>query len=287
MAELKKIMVGWISLVKKGSNLRQVIYKSGDDNPYQWQVPIAKYDEEKGMVYGIVYAPDDTDSQGDFATAPEIEKAAYAFMKSTNARQIDKNHSEIPENAFVAESWIIKDHDALFPKEKQGAWAVGIKLESDELKKQVKDGEIEGLSMAGTADKYMKKEEKDHIGLFEKFLKWLPSKPQQIQQEDESDMDEKDVQKIVAVALEKQDKPLDADAIGKIVTGAMDVSLKPVLERIEKMENKSPGSSQGDAPVKKSGEWTDEELIEKGAKLAKEFNAEYTVHAGGQLAGGN
>lgn len=286
MSELRNIVVEFISLVKKGANLRTVIYKSADESPMAWQVPIAKYDEEKGVVYGIVYAPDDTDSQGDHATAGEIEKASFAFMKSTNARQIDKNHSSNPEQAFVAESWIVKDHDSLFPDENIGAWAVGIKLESDELKKQVKDGDIEGLSMAGTADKYVKKSNisEEEEGLFSKFMKWLPT-PQKTK-EVISDMDKTEVQEIVNAAIEKMDKPLGEDQLGKIIMKAMEGTIKPIAERLEKMEKKSPGTSQDDDEIKKAGDLTDAECEEKGAALAKTFNEQNTVHAGGTLAGG-
>ncbi len=110
-----------------------------------------KTDLKKGIVYGIVYSPDDVDTQGDCASAEEIVKASYEFMKSRNTLNVDKDHSFEVEKAFVCESWIIKANDPLFPNEKEGTWAVGIKLEDEELKKAVKKGEIAGLSMAGSA----------------------------------------------------------------------------------------------------------------------------------------
>ncbi|MGE4399391.1 MAG: XkdF-like putative serine protease domain-containing protein [Campylobacterales bacterium] len=151
--KLKDMNITHISLVNKGANKRNIIFKSADAEPkHEKEVSLVKYDDKKGIVYGIVYAPNDIDTQDEFATADEIEKAAFGFMKSLNAKNVDKNHDFENKDAFVAESWIVKSGDALFPND-VGAWAVGIKLESDELKQAVAKGEIGGLSMAGTAVK--------------------------------------------------------------------------------------------------------------------------------------
>ncbi len=150
---LKDIAITHISLVKNGANGKQIIYKSADSSNYEKNIAIKKSDNEKGVIYGIVYSPDEVDSQGDFTTAEEIEKAAYNFMKGLNANNVDIEHSFKSEDAFVAESWILKANDPVFPDEKEGSWAVAIKLESEELKELAKSGEISGLSMAGVAIK--------------------------------------------------------------------------------------------------------------------------------------
>lgn len=159
MPRLSNIAITHISLVKAGANRKSIIYKSSDKEPlYSKDILIKKSDDEKGIVYGIVYAPEQKDTDGDFASADEIIKAAYSFMKERNTTNVDKQHSFENVEAFVAESWIVKASDPIFPDEPVGSWAVAIKLESDELKKAVKDGDIAGLSMAGTA---VKKEEKE------------------------------------------------------------------------------------------------------------------------------
>ncbi|MFV0481856.1 MAG: XkdF-like putative serine protease domain-containing protein [Campylobacteraceae bacterium] len=148
---LSDIDVSHISLVKAGANGKTIIYKSNDATPtYKKVVDIKKFDEEKGIVYGIVYEPEKLDSQGDMASADEIQKAAYRFMKQRNTPNVDKNHSFINEDAYVAESYIVKKGDPLFP-ECVGAWAVAIQLENEELRTAVKKGDINGLSMAGVA----------------------------------------------------------------------------------------------------------------------------------------
>lgn len=52
----------------------------------------------------------------------------------------------------MAESWITKSGDPLFGDEPAGSWAVGIKIENAETWALIKSGEIQGLSMAGTAE---------------------------------------------------------------------------------------------------------------------------------------
>ncbi|PLY06778.1 MAG: hypothetical protein C0625_08010 [Arcobacter sp.] len=151
---LTDINITHISLVKAGANKKEIIYKSSANDPlHSVTIDIKKSDEEKGIIYGIVYAPNSVDTDDEYTTADEIVKAAYGFMKSKNTANVDKDHSFENEKAFVAESWIIKENDAVFPDEPIGSWAVAIKLEDEELKKGVKDGDIAGISMAGTATK--------------------------------------------------------------------------------------------------------------------------------------
>lgn len=152
--KLSNITISHISLVKAGANGKEVIYKSADKEPtYIKEIKIAKQDDERGVLYGIVYSPDDVDSQGDEASAAEIQKAAYNFMKNRNTTNVDKDHDFVKKEAYIAESWILRKDDAIFPDEKEGSWAVAVQLESDSLKEAVKKGEIAGLSMAGTAER--------------------------------------------------------------------------------------------------------------------------------------
>lgn len=148
---LKDVQVLFISLVDKGANKRTVIWKSATDTVpvMEREIPILKVDEEKRLVYGIVYAPDEEDTQGDAMTAEEIEKMAYAFMKSRRTTQVDAQHDYDPDEGFVAESWLIRQGDPMFPEEPEGAWAVAIKVENDDTWEKVKNGEITGLSMGG------------------------------------------------------------------------------------------------------------------------------------------
>ena len=151
---LKDISITHISLVKAGANKKDIIYKTSNKDPLHFKtIEIKKSDDEKGVIYGIVYSPDSIDTDDEYTNADEIVKAAYGFMKSKNTTNVDKDHTFENEKAFVGESWITKENDSIFPDEPMGSWAVGIKLEDEELKKAVKNGDIAGISMAGTATK--------------------------------------------------------------------------------------------------------------------------------------
>lgn len=153
MRKLKKIDVGFISLVDKGANRKRLIFKNRDCGALAIEktIVIKKTDEEQRMVFCIVYSPDEIDTQGDFAPASVIKEAAYNFMRCARTNNVDKQHDFIPDEGFVAESWLVKENDPVFPSETSGSWAVGIKVENDETWQLIKEGEITGLSLAGLA----------------------------------------------------------------------------------------------------------------------------------------
>jgi hypothetical protein len=148
MPELKDLTVEFISLVAKPANGKPLVLKS-QGKPTVF--PLAKMDDALMRAYGIVYSPDETDSQGDWATADTIRQAATKFMRQKNQHNVDKEHSYSEEMAFVAETWLVRSQDPLFPDEKDGAWAVGVQVNDPELWKQLKSGELAGLSLAGYA----------------------------------------------------------------------------------------------------------------------------------------
>ena len=173
--ELRDMKVDFLSLVSKGANGKRIIWKAGqspapdgktagDKKPEgadAFETPLRKLvkSDEKRMVYGIVYGPGQVDSQGEYAEKGEIEKAAYGFMKGLRLLNVDAQHDFDPKAAFVAESWITKGADPLFPDEPEGSWAVGIRVEDEALWASVKKGELAGLSMAGYAAKVRKGED--------------------------------------------------------------------------------------------------------------------------------
>ena len=157
--ELRDMKVDFLSLVSKGANGKRIIWKAGDKRPEgadAFETPLRKLvkSDEKRMVYGIVYSPGQVDSQGEYAEKGEIEKAAYGFMKGLRLLNVDAQHDFDPKAAFVAESWITKGADPLFPDE-----PVGIRVEDEALWASVKKGELAGLSMAGYATKVRKGED--------------------------------------------------------------------------------------------------------------------------------
>ncbi|MDY6120424.1 MAG: XkdF-like putative serine protease domain-containing protein [Campylobacter sputorum] len=171
MAEISDMKIKLISIVKEGANQKEIIYKDSKFHECL-RVDFSKSDKEQGVVYGLVYAPNEIDTQGDFANANEIKKAAYTFMKEQDMHCVDINHNFEYAPAYICESWIVKENDPFFGE--VGAWAVGIKLESDELKQMVKSGDLKGLSMYGSGvlkenkPNFYEKMKNELINFFEK-----------------------------------------------------------------------------------------------------------------------
>ena len=167
MNELKNVDVHLISFVDKAANKRKFIYKSADikedDSSINLQksVPIIKVDDEKRLVYGTVYAPneDEGDAHEDYMTAAEIEKAAHNFLaKSNTVKATDTQHNLQPvEGVAIVESAVLKGTHEILKDEVPGTWYIVTKVENDEVWKSVKDGSYTGFSLYGFAERVEKK----------------------------------------------------------------------------------------------------------------------------------
>ncbi len=111
-------------------------------------VDIKKIDHEKQICFAEVYAPDITDSHGDFMNAEEIEKMAYGFMKNMRLDQVDVGHDNVLHGSHVVESFIAREDDSIFIA---GAWVVGIHVADSEVWSRIKSGELNGFSMEALA----------------------------------------------------------------------------------------------------------------------------------------
>jgi uncharacterized coiled-coil protein SlyX len=150
---LKDLDVQFISLVDAGANKKRLIYKSEKKSEFgptfSKQLDIRKTDEDKHLVYCIVYSPDEVDAHGDGMQAEEIEKAAHNFLFEGRGDQIDKQHDEQPGQGRVVESYITGKSDNNFPNDPEGSWGVAIKVLDEDTWAAVKSGEITGVSMQG------------------------------------------------------------------------------------------------------------------------------------------
>lgn len=221
MHELKDLVVEFISLVKSPANGKPLVLK-GDGKPAE--IRLAKMDDALMRAYGIVYAPDQVDSQGDFASRDTIRKAQGRFMRDLNLKNIDANHSFRTEQAFVAESWLIRGQDPLFPDEADGAWAVGVQINDADLWKQLKSGELTGLSLAGYARQEpsmgpQQKGDDEPPGWFSRLLQGFAKSQKDDQHLQEADMTKDEItalvdERVVAAvkaALAKQGPGTDED----------------------------------------------------------------------------
>jgi len=92
-----------------------------------------------------VYAPQKIDSDHEFMTAVEIQKAAHEFVRSGKMAEIDVQHdNKVVKGCCVVESFIARDDDKDFIP---GAWVVGVHVPDTTLWAKIKKGELNGFSM--------------------------------------------------------------------------------------------------------------------------------------------
>ncbi|TPV37890.1 XkdF-like putative serine protease domain-containing protein [Bacillus dicomae] len=157
--KLKNLQVSHVSFVENGANQRKFFLTKSEEQPnFEKPVKVVKSDdEEKRLVYGIVYEPDAIDAHGDFADAETIEKAAHEFM--LKYRQIDKNHDFVAGVGEVVESYIAPaDMELNGEPVKKGTWILTTKAD-EETWEAVKKGEFQGYSLAGVAETEVIEEE--------------------------------------------------------------------------------------------------------------------------------
>ncbi|MCY7792057.1 XkdF-like putative serine protease domain-containing protein [Bacillus haynesii] len=158
--ELVNAKITHVSYVDKAANQKQFFFMKSEKHPdFQKEIKVlTKAEDEKKLVYGIVYEPDTPDAHGDFMTSAEIEKAAHGFLK--DAREIDKQHDFQGGVGEVVESYVAPaDFEMNGETIKKGSWVLVTKA-SEEIWEQIKKGDITGYSMAGTAETIEKQKEK-------------------------------------------------------------------------------------------------------------------------------
>lgn len=156
--ELRNAVITHVSYVDKGANKKKFfLLKSEEEKEpdFELEVQITKADdEEKRLVYGVVYEPNVIDAHGDYMTEEEIERAAHNFL--ANYRNIDVQHNFKAGFGEVVESYIAKQDDPEYGIVK-GSWVL-VTRASEEVWEKIQKGEITGYSMAGTAEVIEKEE---------------------------------------------------------------------------------------------------------------------------------
>lgn len=167
-----------LSLVDKGANgVPFAIIKAAGKNAIQKQVQIAKVDDTKHIVIGVVYQPDVEDVHGDMMDAVEIEKAAHLFMENQHTYNIDKQHDLDADKGYVVESYIapcdMEIGDQVIAK---GSWVAGVKVTDDDTWEDIQKGEITGFSMWGVGKREeVEDEEEVSKGLLHSIKKAINS----------------------------------------------------------------------------------------------------------------
>jgi hypothetical protein len=114
-------------------------------------VEIAKADEEKRVVYGIVLEPETVDLQGDRLSVDTIETAAHDFL--VQSRAVGDMHSGLAD-AEVVESYLApSDGEMGGQSYSAGTWIMAVKVRSDDLWEMVKSGDYSGFSIGGIGER--------------------------------------------------------------------------------------------------------------------------------------
>ncbi len=113
---------------------------------------ISKSDDDEHIVIGVVYEPDEEDTQGDYATEEEIRKAAYSFME--NGQSYLVMHKGVTADVCVLESYLAPvDFELGGETVKKGSWVLTSRINDAEMWADIKSGEFTGYSMGGTSER--------------------------------------------------------------------------------------------------------------------------------------
>lgn len=199
--ELQNVAVELVSLLfddMKPANMRGAVIKSAKGS-HTVRFTSTKYKSErsgtKGLIYVTVMEPDTVDTQGDYYSAAEVEKAAHSFAKGGMVNRNDVNHNSQPVPEFsVGESYVLKTKDKEhFPDTKIGSWVMVLKCDDlqSETWQKVEKGRFNGVSIAGEADELINTKPNGEIATALAELKALKDKLEKSTAANSNDNDNK------------------------------------------------------------------------------------------------
>lgn len=247
--KLEDIRVTWISLVGDPANEKGIVYKSKDksDTDSVRSLSIVSKSADKHLIYATVYEPDVEDTDFEFASAEEIEKACHRFQSEYRQDMVDTEHDKYPNRTMIVENFIKYGDHPDFPDTKDGAWCVVMKVRDVEIWEKVESGEINGVSMYGDALKTTVEKSSDESAA----------------ENNENTMKSK-VNKLWAKVFKTNNNSEDEE---------MDKETKDRLEKIEKAQGEL--KTENDSLVKKSSDLEKEnEELKKNNKTLTEKNEE-------------
>jgi len=119
------------------------------EKPFTLNIELHKADEEKHLVYGVVYEPDRVDTDGDSAGADAIEEAAHEYLADFS--DINLMHERpLGDRVQVVESYIAPtDFNMGTDYIKKGSWVMVVHISDDTLWQAVKDKQLNAFSIEG------------------------------------------------------------------------------------------------------------------------------------------
>jgi len=163
--ELRNVEVELVSLLfdeMTPANQKGFVVKNAPGRSFEHKINSTKFKSEtlgtQGRLFVTLMEPNIHDSQGDYYTRDEIQKACDHFAKHGLVGKCDVNHNMQPVPEFtVVENYILKTSDREhFPDAKVGSWVQVLKYENlqSDLWQKIEKGEFNGVSIYGRADDY-------------------------------------------------------------------------------------------------------------------------------------
>ena len=154
----QELAIDAISLVSAPAIEQDFVFFGKEKN----NLTFAKVDEEKRMLVSPALIPEKTifryDPQTDseyfvYFSKETVRKASELYLKHNNHHKATYEHQDRVSGVLTVESWI-KEGDS--DKSKMygfdlpnGTWFVKMKIENDDLWKEIKSGNLRGLSIEG------------------------------------------------------------------------------------------------------------------------------------------
>ena len=121
--------------------------------PFAKSIPLIKGldpDDER-YVLGVVLEPETVDAQGDIYSLEEVRQAAHRFMEEFGGLGL-MHRFRVNGQVKVLESFLAPANFELGDtKIRKGTWLLAVRILSDELWERVKDGQLTGFSIGGSA----------------------------------------------------------------------------------------------------------------------------------------
>jgi hypothetical protein len=132
------------------------------------ELELKEIDKEKRILMGAALVPnkqiyrrnDKNEEYYIYFSEDTVRKASELFLMRSNQNNATYEHEKKLNGMSVVESWLIEDEKLDKSKKygfnlPKGTWMISMKVNNDEVWKDVKDGKVKGFSIEGYfADKY-------------------------------------------------------------------------------------------------------------------------------------
>jgi hypothetical protein len=130
------------------------------------KVEFKAIDEDKRIIIGLALVPNKPiyrrkkDYEYNITFSKDtVRKGAEMYLKSLRNNNTTLEHKQLTSGASIIESWIVEDTDkdktALYNlNATKGSWAVVMKIDNEDVWKDIKDKKYLGLSIEGVFSEY-------------------------------------------------------------------------------------------------------------------------------------